>query len=170
MLVTHNGESVFGYALTDLPLEVLRNERTFTVRSGPDPALQQAEIVLAGAKALADKQYGPESFGLPSRIELVSGMDGEDAAGGLFVFCPYDDGIGEHLLLEVSNALLGYHGSGPNLTRQLLTFLDVPKGMIYAINRAVWHVNPYVVVITVRQYVTFSDHTKAPIWDWHRVR
>lgn len=101
-----------------------------------------------------DGRYG---FGKPTRIELFMGSD-TFRTRGLALF----DKTGR-LIVHVVNALLGYGGSGPHLSWQIMEFLGVSKEIFDKIQAATSQENgtmPYRVILL---------RESSSKWVWHKI-
>lgn len=117
---------------------------TFPAITGPtDAAWRQIEIILTGVIELArHKTYEiSTTYSTPARVELLWSRDNRDFRG-LVIF----DSMGR-LIVHVTNALLGYGGSGPYLSEQILTLLGVSQEMFEEIQRATWD-RPYLIILS----------------------
>ena len=97
---------------------------------------------------------------LVKRLEFIR----DDRRRGVFLIA--DDAEGterEKVLAHLANALLGYDGSGPELSKAILEHLGVPVSVFEAIQDATRNDYPYVVV--VRRLTEVPDS-----WDFERVR
>ncbi len=117
---------------------------TFPAITGPtDAAWKQIEIILTGIIELArHKSYEIlTTYSTPARVELLWSRDNRDFRG-LVIF----DSMGR-LIVHVTNALLGYGGSGPYLSEQILTLLGVSNEMFEEIQQATWD-RPYLIILS----------------------
>lgn len=97
---------------------------------------------------------------LVKRLEFIR----YDRRRGAFVIGDDTENTGqEKVLAHLVNALLGYKGSGPELSEAVLDHLGVPVSVFEAIQDATWNDYPYVVV--VRRLTEVPD-----FWDFERVR
>ncbi len=121
-----------------------------------DQAWNQVKVILAGVIALAkDKPYaGSDDYGQPARIELLWDRGNKDLRG-LVVF----DNQGR-LIVHVVNALLGYGGSGPYLTEQILTFLGVSQQMFGELQQASWD-RPYLLILSRQKHEVYEGVDSA---------
>lgn len=120
--------------------------------TGPtDAAWNQIEIILTGIAELArHKTYaGSTGYSTPARVELLWSRDNRDFRG-LVIF----DSQGR-LIVHVTNALLGYGGSGPYLSEQILMLLGISKEMFEEIQVSVWD-KPYVVILTRQKHEVYG--------------
>ena len=133
-----------------------------------DTAWQQAKIILAGVIALANEKpfAGSSGFSLPARVELIWSR-GNPELRGLVVF----DTQGR-LIVHVENALLGYNGSGPSLSQQILSFLDVSPETFEEIQASAWN-RPYLIVLSRQRHeahkgidVAYPTLDVEPEWTW----
>jgi len=87
-----------------------------------DSSWRLVQTILTGVILLSgpDIYHSGHHFDRPDRIEFVMGED-TFTTRGLILF----DGRGR-LIVHVVNALLGYGGSGPMLSKQILELLGVP--------------------------------------------
>lgn len=99
------------------------------------------ESILAGIEALyyewSDEQPGrpSSSFGRVARVEFISKFYPENprrSFQGAVLFDNY-----QRPLFHATNALLGYGGSGPMLSRDILMAIGVPEEMFEEVNQAV---------------------------------
>ena len=92
---------------------------------------QLVQPLIAGINLLnewnIDRRGG---FAKPARIELYMGAD-SFRTRGLVIFDESD-----RLIVHVVNALVGYGGTGPQLSKQILSFLDVSPEIIDEIQAA----------------------------------
>lgn len=78
-------------------------------------------------------------------------------------------------MIHVVNALLGYSGSGPALSQQILRLLGVPEELFEQANGSVAH-QSYVIVFSRQSHSMVDDvDTAIPFaepgeWEWWRVR
>jgi hypothetical protein len=152
---------------------VWEHRGTLPAITGPtDTAWTQIEIILTGISELAKrKTYAcGEGFSTPARVELLWCGDNRDFRG-LVIF----DSQGR-LIVHVTNALLGYSGSGSYLSKQILTLLGISKRMFEEIQYAVWNMS-YVVILTRQKHEVYEGVDTAyptlevePEWRWWTAR
>ena len=109
------------------------------------------------------------AFGVPARMEFFWDLDA-DTRGVAF----YDDR--GRLIVHVLHALLGYGGSGPMFSKQIMLHLGVSEEMFQAIQAALWDQRPYKVVLSRERHDAFdgvevvqSGSGITSEWDWWRV-
>jgi hypothetical protein len=86
----------------------------------------------------------------------------------------YDDR--GRLIVHVLHSLLGYGGSGPMFSKQIMLHLGVSEEMFQAIQAALWDQRPYKVVLSRERHDAFdgvevvqSGSGITSEWDWWRV-
>lgn len=140
------------------------------ISSPTDRSWLICKVLLTGVVVLAGHE-DPDSFGLPARLEFFR----NDARyeRGVVIF----DNQGR-MIVHVVHALLGYGGSGPYLSEQILGFLGVPEETFHEIQQAVWQSDRYMVVVSRQQHgviegvdaAFFISNVEAEEWTWWRAR
>ena len=110
-------------------------------------------------------------FGIPARMEFFWDPN-FDSRGVAF----FDDK--GHLIIHVLHALLGYGGSGPMSSKQIMLHLGVSEEMFQDIQSALWDQRPYKVVLSRERHDILDEDVEfvAPgagilsDWEWWRVR
>lgn len=131
-------------------------------------ALRRIKVLFPDANSVE-----PDSadLGLAARLEFF--RDDRIGSRGVAIF--NNEGL---LIVHVLHALLGYNGSGPDLSRDIMAQLDVPRRMFDEIQNATWQNWPYLVVVSREQTEQLDRHTVVTVpgarlrddWDWWRVR
>lgn len=136
------------------------------ITDSSDASLKQVRAILAGVEALYMDTSNPrtEVFGLPARVELFWYRERQELRG-LAIF-----DTEERLIVHVAHALLGYSGSGPILTREILKLLGVSKEMFEKLQRAAWDQN-YLIILSRERPAPYEglDNPQLdvePEWTW----
>lgn len=138
------------------------------IDDGTDTSWVRLEIILAGVTALAQQHGWNASFGLPARLEFT--WDNASDRRGVLIY----DSRGQ-LIVHVVHALLGYSGSGPALSEQILSALGAQE-LFAPMNQAARD-RAYVLVASRQPHGTIQGvDTAIPgmdveqTWTWWRAR
>lgn len=130
------------------------------------------EPLLAGIQVLAHEKGFDAAYSTIARLEFFWSVEDDDEYRGVAIF----DSRGQ-LVVHVLHALLGYGGSGPTLSRQIMGLLGVSIEMLDDIQRAVWNQRPYKIVVSREKHDTiegvdtpYPTLDVEPQWEWWRVR
>lgn len=111
------------------------------------------------------------AFSIPARMEFFWDLQ-SDSRGVAF----FDDR--GRLIVHVLHALLGYGGSGPMFSKQIMLHLGVSEEMFQEIQAALWDQRPYKVVLSRERHDILDGDVEVvapgsgilPNWEWWRVR
>lgn len=129
---------------------------------------QQLEPILVRIDEARESEQFTASppFSLPARLELIWDRH-HSHRQGLVMF----DSQGQ-LIVHVVHALLGYDGSGPQLSKQILTHLGVGEAMFEQIQHEVRD-RPYLVVLSRQKRrfdqgitTTYPTHEVEGEWEY----
>lgn len=70
-------------------------------------------------------------------------------------------GTRDNVLVHITEAILGYEGSGPSLSKDILHFFGVSDEVFEMIQDAAWNARPYLVSL---------GRTGPSSWSWSRIR
>lgn len=143
-----------------------------SIKSDTYEAWRLLEPLLAGIQMVA-RDKGPEAtYGTVARLEFVWDASGDEEFRGVAIF-----DVNGRLVVHAQHALLGYSGSGPLLSLQIMKQLGITEEMYDDIQRSVWDQRPYTVVISREKHdVIDGVDTAYPTldvesqWNWWRVR
>jgi len=142
----------------------------FTERSLP-PAVdftfvveRQLEIRLTSIPSEIERHGWNAQFSLPARFEFVVTNDAE----GMLLF----DSLG-HLIVHAPTAKLGYDGSGPSLSKNVMRILGVTEETINEIQAETRGKSKYVVIVSREKHVAqdglevaIRGHDVLDTWTW----
>lgn len=114
-------------------------------------------------------------FARVARLEFI--WDERPTAEHKLRGCVLFDATGA-VVVHVINALLGYDGNGPDLSRVITKALDIPDDLFAEMQEAVWNERPYVVVASREtpshpedgKPVVTHDEPLRDVWNWWRAR
>lgn len=127
-------------------------------------------LILMGIMEDARSRDWNADYSTPARMEFF--WDPKAEQRGVVIF----DSQGR-MIVHVLHALLGYGGSGPGLSENIMKTLGVTEEMIKDIQESVWSEQPYKLIVSRQLHEIIEGVNAAyptldvePEWSWWRVR
>ncbi len=152
--------------------EYLQGHSLSPITSDTYDAWRMLEHILKGIEVVArDKGY-EATYHTVARLEFFWDETGDQEQRGVAIF----DTRGK-LIVHALHALLGYSGSGPQLSQQIMMLLGISEHQFNEIQESVRNQRPYLVVVSREKHdVIDGVNTAYPTldvestWEWWRVR